>query len=67
MHRIKIVKTFGVALVLGALLATLPACQKQEGPAERAGKEVDKAADKVGQQIEKAGEKVQDAAKGSQK
>jgi len=67
MNSIKIVKTFGVALVIGTLLATLPACQKQEGPAERAGKEVDQAADKVGQQLEKAGEKVQDAAKGSQK
>lgn len=55
-------KTFGAALVIGVLFATLPACQKQEGPAERAGKEVDKAADSVGQQIEKAGEKIQDAA-----
>ena len=67
MNTIKFGKTLGVALVLGALLTTLPACQKQEGPAERAGKEVDKAADKVGQQIEKAGDAVQDAAKGGQK
>ncbi len=63
MNMIKLGKTISAALVIGALLATLPACQKQEGPAERAGKEVDKAADKVGQQIEKAGEKIQDATK----
>jgi len=67
MNTMKLGKALGVALVLGSLLVTLPACQKQEGPAERAGKEVDQAADKVGQQIEKAGEKVQDAAKGVQK
>lgn len=65
MKTTKIVTTCGVALVVGALLATLPACQKQQGPAERAGKEVDQAADKVGQQLEKTGDKVRDAAKGS--
>ena len=64
MNTTKIVTTFGVALVAGTLLAALPACQQQQGPAERAGKEVDQAADKVGQQLEKAGDKVQDAAKG---
>ena len=45
------------------LIVVVGACQKQEGPAERAGKEVDKAVDKVGQQVEKAGDKIQDAAK----
>ena len=67
MNSIKLGKTVGVALILGALLTTMPACQKQEGPAERAGKQVDQATDKVGQQIEKAGDAVQDAAKGGQK
>ena len=38
-----------------------------EGPAEHAGKEVDKAVDKAGQQIEKAGDRIQDAAKGDKK
>lgn len=60
-------KTVGAVLVVGALLAVLSGCQKQEGPAERAGKEVDKAADKAGQQIEKAGQSIQDAAKGDKK
>ena len=55
---------FSAALVAGALLVALCGCQKQEGPAERAGKEVDKAVEKAGQQIEKAGESIQDAAKG---
>ncbi len=67
MNTIKFAKILGAAALLGTLLATLPACQKPAGPAERAGKEVDQAADKVGQQIEKAGETIQDAAKGSQK
>lgn len=67
MNRIKLGKTIGIAMVIGAMFATLPACQKQEGPAERAGKEVDKAADKVGQQVEKAGDKIQDMVKGDKK
>lgn len=55
------------AMVIGVFLASASGCQKQEGPAERAGKEVDKAADKVGQTIEKAGTSIQDAAKGDKK
>jgi lysozyme family protein len=55
------------AAAIGALIAGLSGCQKQEGPAEHAGKEIDKAIGKVGQNIEKAGEKIQDAAKGSKK
>jgi hypothetical protein len=63
----KIRNTARAALALGVLLAVLAGCQKQEGPAERAGKEADKAVEKVGQQIEKAGESIQDAAKGNKK
>ncbi len=63
----KLTHTLGAALVAGALLVVLPGCQKQEGPAERAGKEVDKVVDKAGQQIEKAGNSIQDAAKGEKK
>ena len=59
--------TLSAALVMGALLAALSGCQKQEGPAERAGKQVDQAVEKAGQQIEKAGESIQDAAKGEKK
>jgi uncharacterized protein YcfJ len=53
------------ATAIGVLLAGLSGCQKQEGPAESAGKEIDKAIGTVGQNIEKAGEKIQDAAKGA--
>jgi len=63
----KLGKIVSAALVTGILLATLPGCQKREGPAEHAGKEVDKAVDKAGQKIEKAGENIQDAAKGEKK
>lgn len=63
----KIGKSIGAVLAVSALLVVLASCQKQEGPAERAGKEVDKAAAKVGQQVEKAGESMQDAAKGDKK
>ena len=62
----KFIKTSGAALVICIVFATVSACQK-EGPAERAGKEVDKTVEKVGQQIEKAGESIQDATKGGKK
>ena len=55
------------AAAIGALIAGLSGCQKQEGPAESAGKEIDKAIGTVGKNIEKAGEKIQDAAKGAKK
>jgi hypothetical protein len=48
-------------LALFALLA-LVACQ--EGPAERAGRNLDNAADKAGRSIEKAGENIRDTARG---
>jgi hypothetical protein len=58
--------TFG-AVAAAMLLGLVPGCQQQEGPAEKAGKELDKAVEKVGQQIEKAGDAIQDAAKGDKK
>lgn len=56
-----------VALAIGILAGVLSACEKKEGPAERAGKQVDKALESAGKQVEKAGEKIQDAAKGDKK
>jgi hypothetical protein len=61
---IKLSETARMALILAALLTVLPGCQKQEGPAEKAGKQLDDAAGRVGKQIEKAGDSIQDAAKG---
>ncbi len=52
------------ALAVSVLLVALSGCQKQEGPAEQAGKQVDQATEEVGEQIEKAGDSIQDAAKG---
>jgi hypothetical protein len=49
--------------VIGAALAaafTLAACE-HEGPAERAGKQVDKAVDGAGDAVKDAGDKVKDA------
>lgn len=57
----------GAALIASALLVPLSGCQKQEGPAQKAGKEVDKAMEKAGEQVEKAGEAIQDAAKDAKK
>jgi len=55
------------AAAVVAVLIGLCGCQKEEGPMERAGKQVDKAVDKTGQQIEKAGQSIQDTAKGNKK
>lgn len=52
------------SLAMGALLVALSGCQKQEGPAEQAGKQLDQTTEKVGEQIEQAGESIQDTAKG---
>jgi predicted small secreted protein len=63
----KLGKTVNTAMVMTVLIAALSGCQKQEGPAEKAGKEVDQTVEKAGQQVEKAGENIQDAAKGEKK
>ncbi len=59
----------GVSAVLAVsiLIVGLSACEKKEGPAERAGKEIDKTVEKAGQQLEKAGQSIQDAAKDAKK
>lgn len=61
----KHVKIVGAAAAAFAMLMAMSACQKPEGPAERAGKDVDKAIDKAGQKIERMGETIQDTAKGN--
>jgi ABC-type uncharacterized transport system auxiliary subunit len=63
----KSIQSVAAALAAAVLIAGLCGCKKEEGPMERAGKQVDKAVDKTGQQIEKAGEKLQDTAKGNKK
>jgi PBP1b-binding outer membrane lipoprotein LpoB len=59
--------TIGSAVVMTALLAALSGCQKQEGPAEKAGEKIDQTTEKIGEKVEKAGEKIQDAAERDEK
>jgi hypothetical protein len=56
-----------VAAAMSILLIGLSGCEKKKGPAERAGKEIDKTVESAGKQIEKAGEKIQEAAKDAKK
>ncbi|TCT03771.1 hypothetical protein [Paralcaligenes ureilyticus] len=61
-------KRGAVTLVaMGLLALTLSGCQKHEGPAEKAGKEIDNAISQAGQQIQKVGDNIQGAAKDAQK
>ena len=60
-------KSVIAALAMSAVIVGLSGCENREGPAERAGKAVDKVVDKAGQQVERAGEKIQDAASGNKK
>lgn len=58
-------KIVGAALCMGALFMALTGCQKEEGPLEKAGKEVDQAVEKMGQPkegpVEQAGQAVDNA------
>ena len=56
-----------LAVTALSTLFALAACQPAEGPAERAGKQVDNAAEKVGDQVEKAGDKIKDVTKDAKK
>ncbi|MBY0340634.1 MAG: hypothetical protein K2Q19_05670 [Rhodocyclaceae bacterium] len=50
-----------VILLIGVSVMLLVACDANvPGPAERAGKEVDKAAASLGDKVEKAGERIKD-------
>jgi hypothetical protein len=63
----RIVRFLATVVVVSMLTSGLYACEKQEGPAERAGKAVDKTIESAGQQLEKAGQNIQDAAKDAKK
>ena len=63
----RILTLVSAGLAASILVVGLSACEKKEGPAERAGKEIDKTVDKAGQQLEKAGQSIQDAAKDAKK
>lgn len=55
------------ASIAAILLLGLAACQKPEGPAERAGKSIDEATQKAGQELQKVGQQIQDAANEAKK
>jgi hypothetical protein len=59
------VKVF-LMFCIGLMMVSVTACKK-EGPAERAGRNIDEAVDKAGKQIDrsasKAGEKIEEAGK----
>ncbi|MDD2735881.1 MAG: hypothetical protein PHF56_18260 [Desulfuromonadaceae bacterium] len=61
----KIGRSVLAALILGILVVAVSGCEKKEGPMERAGSEMDKAAEKTGQHmnkaVEKTGEKIEEA------
>lgn len=59
----KPVQIASAALVASALLIALPGCE-QQGPAERAGENVDNAMEQTGDQIEKTGDAIRDSAQG---
>ena len=58
----KIYKSVIAALTMSILLAGIYGCQ--EGPAERAGKKIDKTIEKGGEQVEKVGKEIQKDIKG---
>lgn len=51
-----------VTLLLGCFVVGVSGCKK-EGPAERAGREIDRSAEKAGKEIGKAEEKMMNAIK----
>jgi hypothetical protein len=63
----KLITIIGTALITGAFVIALSGCGSQEGPAEKAGKQVDKAVEHVGQQTEKAGAAIKDAVDGDKR
>jgi hypothetical protein len=62
MQMMKIRKSVIAVLAMSVLLVGLSGCQ--QGPAERAGKKIDKTVEKGGKQIEKTGKKIQEDVKG---
>nr|ART35606.1 A74 [uncultured bacterium] len=58
----KLNRGIATAILLGFVMAALPACEKK-GPAEKAGEAVDDAAKKAGEAVKDAGDKIKDAVK----
>ena len=54
-------RTNAIRAWVAACSVLMAACQPAEGPAERAGRNVDNAAQQVGEQVDKASEKSKNA------
>ena len=65
--KMELKKFISTVIVMSVVTVSLAACEKEPGPAEKAGKAVDNATEKAGQRIEKAGEDIKDTAKGDKK
>lgn len=56
-----------IYVFVAACSLAMAACQPAEGPAERAGKHIDKTAKKVGDQVDKAAGKTKEAVNDAKK
>jgi hypothetical protein len=58
----RVAKAFPLLLSSAFLMLALGAlgCERKEGPAEKAGKELDQGLEKAGEQMEEAGDKIKD-------
>ena len=56
----KLNRNIMVLLALGICIAGLSGCKK-EGPLEKTGKSIDKAAEKTGEKIDEVGKKIKDS------
>lgn len=54
----RLIKSFGPTLVAGLLFLGITGCE-QEGPAERAGEQIDEAAEQAQEAVEEAGKETQ--------
>ncbi len=54
-------KSLASGVIALSILVGVSGCQKEEGPAEKAGKKLDEAMEQAGQKLEEAGDKVKEA------
>ena len=59
--------TIRVMAVCALTLAAGPGCEREEGPAEKAGKAIDEALETSGNAVEKAGKKIDEAIEEAEK
>jgi len=57
-----IVTIFFASVLVGALCA---GCERQPGPAEQAGEQIDEATSRIGEKVEQIGDDMQEAAQGA--